>query len=292
MQPETARVIEVTGLTRINMSNSAYASTAQSRNNSYCNFPSEKEQATELYHLVLAAPEISRAVCPGQFVMIRCTDERALDPLLSRPFNIFRFHPVEGRIEIIFRVVGRGTTWLAGRRPGESLTLLGPLGKGFSTLETYERVLLFAGGTGMPALFSLVEQEKRKRRDNREYTLFYGARTKDELVFLDLWRTAGVTVHTATDDGSAGFHGTVTGAAAEFLSGKKIDFYCACGPRPMLQAVQELMAGYGVPGELCLEEMMACGIGACLGCVCETVHGFRRVCTDGPVFPAEEVKFS
>ncbi|NLY88116.1 MAG: dihydroorotate dehydrogenase electron transfer subunit [Firmicutes bacterium] len=252
--------------------------------------------------------------------MVRCTDEQALDPLLLRPLNVFRFHPAEGRIEIIFRVVGRGTAWLAERRPGDYLSLLGPLGRGFSSLEKYRRILLFAGGTGMPALFSLVEQETKTDSSlsssvgksimgssagestgspmgntmdgpNREFTLFYGARTKDELVFLDLWQAAGVTVHPATDDGSAGFHGTVTGAAARFLPGE-FDFYCACGPRPMLRTVQEMMAKYGIPGELCLEEAMACGIGACLGCVCETVHGYRRVCSDGPVFPAEEVKFS
>jgi dihydroorotate dehydrogenase electron transfer subunit len=260
-------------------------------------------QATGFYHLVLAAPQIAKESSPGQFVMIRCADEQTLDPLLLRPLNIFRFHPAEGRIEIIFRVVGRGTAWLARRKPGDSLSLLGPLGNGFSSLEKYRRLLLFAGGTGMPALFSLVEEERKvgsplgsptgapRGGHNREFTLFYGARTKDELVFLDLWQAAGVTVYTATDDGSAGFHGTVTKAAAGFLPGN-YDFYCACGPRPMLRTVQEMMAGYGIPGELCLEEAMACGVGACLGCVCETVHGYRRVCTDGPVYPAGEVKFS
>jgi dihydroorotate dehydrogenase electron transfer subunit len=272
MQPETAGVLSLTPL----------------------------GQATGYYHLVLAAPQIAGESRPGQFVMVRCAEEQALDPLLARPLNIFRFHPGEGKIELIFRVVGRGTVWLAGRKPGDSLSLLGPLGNGFSSLEKYHpadcrRILLFAGGTGMPALFSLAEQEERadesKRGPEREFTLFYGARTKEELVFLDLWRAMGVAVHTATDDGSAGFHGTVTEAAAGFPLGD-YDFYCACGPRPMLKAVQEMMAKHGVPGELCLEEFMACGVGACVGCVCETVHGYRRVCTDGPVFPAGEVIFS
>lgn len=253
-------------------------------------------EATGLYHLVLTAPQIAKESGPGQFVMVRCADEQSLDPLLLRPLNIFRYHPAAGRIEIIFRVVGRGTDWLARRRPGDSLSLLGPLGRGFSSLEKYHRILLFAGGTGMPALFGLVEQEGKvgsSTEHNQEFVLLYGARTKEELVFLDLWQAAGVKVLTATDDGSAGFHGTVTGAAeAMRISPGEFDFYCACGPRPMLQAVQELMAKYGIPGELCLEEAMACGIGACMGCVCETVHGYRRVCTDGPVFPAGEVIFS
>lgn len=253
-------------------------------------------QATGYYHLVLTAPLIARESRPGQFVMVRCADEQALDPLLARPLNIFRFHPGEGKIELIFRVVGRGTSWLARRKPGDSLSLLGPLGNGFSSLENYRRILLVAGGIGMPALFSLVEQKGKvgsSIEHNQEFVLLYGARTKDELVFLDLWRGAGVRVLTATDDGSAGFHGTVTQAAEAIrISPEEFDFYCACGPRPMLKAVQEMMARHGVPGELCLEEFMACGVGACVGCVCETVHGYRRVCTDGPVFPAGEVIFS
>lgn len=252
-------------------------------------------QETGLYHLVLTAPQIAKESSPGQFMMVRCADRQSLDPLLPRPLNIFRYHPGAGRIEVIFRVVGRGTAWLAGRKPGETLSLLGPLGRGFSSLAKYRRILLLAGGIGMPALFSLVEQEGKvgsSTEHNREFVLLYGARTKDELVFLDLWRAAGVRVLTATDDGSAGFHGTVTKAAeAMRISPGEFDFYCACGPRPMLRAVQEMMAGYGIPGELCLEEAMACGVGACMGCICETVHGYRRVCTDGPVFPAGEVIF-
>lgn len=138
----------------------------------------------------------------------------------------------------------------------------------------------------MPALFSLVE-------NNREtsFILFYGAQKKEELLFLHLWRSKGVTVYPATNNGSAGFHGTVTDAAAVSPDVKQADFYYACGPRPMLKAVKELMEKYNIPGELCLEETMACGVGACLGCVCATVQGYRRVCTDGPVFPAAEVKF-
>lgn len=240
----------------------------------------------DLYHLVLHAPRIAEESQAGQFVMIRCAPERALDPLLSRPFSIFRFHPANGIIEILFRLAGRGTAWLAGRKKGDALSLFGPLGRGFSPPGEGRRVLLFAGGIGMPALFSLAENHPET-----DFTLFYGARKKDELLYLDLWRRKGVTVYPATDDGSAGFHGTVTAAAAASPAVKEAAFYYACGPRPMLKAVKELMEKQNIPGELCLEETMACGVGACLGCVCATVHGYRRVCTDGPVFAAAEVKF-
>jgi|SRR5690554_252749 len=241
----------------------------------------------DLYHLVLRAPQTAGQSEAGQFVMIRCAPEGVLDPLLSRPFSIFRFHPAEGKIEILLRLAGRGTAWLAGRKPGDYLSLLGPLGRGFSPPGKGRHVLLFAGGIGMPALFSLAENNPETK-----FTLFYGAQKKEELLFLDLWRSKGVTVYPATDNGSMGFHGTVTGAAVESPDVKRADFYYACGPRPMLKAVKELMEKHNIPGELCLEEMMACGVGACLGCVCDTVHGYRRVCTDGPVFPAGEVKFT
>jgi dihydroorotate dehydrogenase electron transfer subunit len=148
------------------------------------------------------------------------------------------------------------------------------------------RIALIAGGIGMPPLFGLAETVR-----GPQYTLFYGARSQNDLLELDQWSKLGIPVHTATDDGSAGYHGLITDVLSNGLSAGAFDYLVACGPKPMLAAVQGLAVSHGVPGELSLESYMACGVGACLGCVCSTNQGYKRVCVDGPVFKAGEVKF-
>ncbi len=226
----------------------------------------------DLFHLRLWAEKITKQAFPGQFVHVYCGEGESLDPLLPRPFSLFRIQKEDGVLELIFRVGGKGTSSLSRKVSGERLQLLGPLGRGFTESHYFSRVLLFAGGIGMPPLYSLAESSK-----GVDFTLFYGGRSRSDLVFLDEWQRMGVQLQLATDDGSVGHQGTLVELASSLLLPQAADFYYACGPKPMLKAVKQLMDNLKIPGELSLEERMACGVGACLGCVCQTVDGYVRV---------------
>lgn len=242
----------------------------------------------EYYLLRLHAPAIARAAQPGQFAMLRPAAEGAIDPLLGRPISIYRANAKTGDVDFIFKVVGRGTAMLAETALGETITVLGPIGNGFRVPEGAQRVALVGGGVGMPPLYFLAQRLKQTRPDCTA-TLFYGGRSRADLLQLKEWSALGVPVQAATDDGSFGHHGLVTAPLQAHLA--EFDFLVACGPKPMLRAVQRLALDAGLPGQLSLEERMACGVGACLGCVCATVEGKRRICVDGPVFALEEVEF-
>ncbi len=244
------------------------------------------DKGNGLFHLIVKAEKIVKNAFPGQFIQVYCSEGGSFDPLLPRPFSLFRIEKERGYLELVFRVVGRGTSWLSKRRIGSSLKLLGPLGRGFTDPREFSRVLLFAGGIGMPPLFSVAELGK-----GVDFSLFYGARSQGELLFVECWQQMVEKIYLTTDDGSAGQQGNVVDLASSLLDPGSADFYYACGPRPMLKAVKSLMSKLKIPGELSLEERMACGVGACLGCVCHTSNGYPRVCTEGPVFPAEEVIF-
>lgn len=240
------------------------------------------------YMFTVLAPEIAAAAKPGQFIQINIGDMEMNDPLLPRPISLFSRNEAEGTIRFIFKVLGRGTGILAGKKKGAILGVRGPIGSGFSALEGMASVFLIAGGIGMPPLFFLAE-ELIRTTPQIKITLFYGGRTKLDLLELKLWAGLGVEVSAATDDGSFGHKGLVTDLVWEKLKTAPPDFLAACGPQPMLKAVQGLAAAFKVPAQLSLEAHMACGVGACLGCSCETKQGYRRVCVDGPVFSGDEV---
>lgn len=242
------------------------------------------------YWLTLFAPEIARVAQPGQFVQLRVAATGVYDPLLARPISLFRVQADAGEISLIFKVVGRGTDMLTRVQVGDQLAVLGPVGHGFHIPDSVRSLALVGGGVGMPPLFYLAETLKVTRPE-LALTLFYGGRTHTDLLLLDEWEALGVTVFAATDDGSYGLHGLVTEALQRELAAREIDFLAACGPRPMLRAVQQLALARDISGQLSLEARMACGVGACLGCVCATVNGSKRVCVDGPVFALDEVNF-
>jgi dihydroorotate dehydrogenase electron transfer subunit len=242
------------------------------------------------YLFTILAPEIAIAAKPGQFIQIGVNDPGANDPILPRPISLFSRNEAEGSISFIFKVVGRGTGILAGKKKGELLTVRGPIGNGFSVAGTARNILLIAGGIGMPPLYFLAEHLQQTTL-RKELLLFYGGRTRRDLLVLERWSGLGIKLFPATDDGSFGYHGIVTDYLFEEYQQMQTppDFLAACGPGPMLKAVQDIAGALKIPGELSLEAHMACGVGACLGCVCETIQGYRRVCVDGPVFPVDEV---
>ena len=239
------------------------------------------------YSFTVLAPEIATSAKPGQFIQINIAEPEAHDPILPRPISLFCKNETEGSLSFIFKTVGRGTGSLAGKKKGELLKIRGPIGNGFSVADTARTIFLIAGGIGMPPLFFLAEYLTRIA-SSPKVVLFYGGRTRLDLLELERWEGLGIKVFCATDDGSLGFKGLITDLLLEDLKKTTPDFLAGCGPQPMLKAVQKIAATFKIPGQISLEAYMACGVGACLGCVCETTQGYRRVCADGPVFPVEE----
>lgn len=235
--------------------------------------------------------EISWEIRPGQFAGIFPADGSML---LMRPISVCRWSARERTIRFVYRAAGAGTRSFTVLQTGDSVDLLGPLGNGYDVTELAgKRVLLLGGGIGVPPLLELAAVLKEARADTH-VTAALGYRT-DDLFLAEDFRAVGAEVLIATEDGSAGTKGTVLDAVE--AAGTEADVVCACGPMPMLRAVKRFAAERAVPAYLSLEERMACGVGACLGCVVKTrdtdAHSHvrnARICTEGPVFPAEEVE--
>lgn len=244
----------------------------------------------EYFVLTVQAPRVAALAQPGQFALLRPAAPGVLDPLLARPISIYQCDRASGDVSFLVKIAGRGTALLAELTPGKTITVQGPTGNGFSVPATARRVVLVAGGVGMPPMYFLAETLRRTRPDCA-ITLCYGGRREEDLLELPAWDALDIPVLAATEDGSRGYAGRVTGPLQDLIARARPDFLAACGPRPMLRAVQALAQEAGLPGQLSLEERMACGVGACLGCVCATIDGRRRICVDGPVFSLEEVVF-
>ena len=243
------------------------------------------------YHFTLLAPGIAGIAKPGQFVQVSVAGPGANDPLLPRPVSIYRIRQAEGKIELLFKTAGRGTRMLAAKKTGERITILGPAGNGFTMPDGVQNIALIAGGIGMPPLYCLAEKLTHSGYGGK-LTLFYGGRTKADLLALDLWEKNNIKAFLATEDGSAGFKGFVTDVFLEQNNLDRFELIISCGPVPMLKTVQKISENTGIPGEISLEAYMACGVGACLGCVCKTTTGYKRVCADGPVFSMNGVTFN
>jgi len=236
---------------------------------------------------ILSSPRIALGALPGQFVNIKVNS--CQEPLLRRPFSI---HRVSGsNIEILYEVLGKGTQILAQKKPGEYLDIIGPLGNGFDALCAKRSTLsiLVAGGMGVAPLVFLAE-----RMISHKFSVLIGAKTKNQILCEKEFKKLGCDVKIATDDGSMGFQGKVTDLLKEALLKNsrtqelKNSIY-ACGPRPMLKEIANISQKYNIPAQISLEEHMACGIGACLGCVVNTKNGYQRVCKEGPVFAADKI---
>jgi len=238
--------------------------------------------AASLYRLTLRAPRVAASARPGQFVMAACGP--LLDPLLRRPFSIHRRLGPD-LLQLLIRVVGRGTDLLAQCRPGQDISLIGPLGRGFSLPAPDQSICLVGGGIGIAPLSFLAERLAAPHR----CTVLLGSRTGAELSQLAAeFAQLGCPVQTATDDGSLGHHGLVIDLLAAHLPATAKVF--ACGPMPMLAAVADACRVAGVACEVSLEAHMACGLGACLGCAVHGADGrYLHVCTNGPVMNAGEV---
>ncbi len=207
------------------------------------------------------------------------------DPLLKRPFSLHRLTE-EGRVEVLYRIRGKGTRLLAGLKPGDAIEVLGPLGTSFP-LEGPVTPVLVGGGLGVVPLVQLALS-----LIGRSPRIFLGARSGAELLSLELFQKVDPATSVSTENGDAGLKGFVTAPLQAFLEAGGSCTVYACGPLPMLAAVSDLCRAKGAKGYVSLEEHMACGVGACMGCVTDTVDGYKSVCREGPVFPMEKIRFS
>jgi len=249
------------------------------------------------YWLTIALPPGFAIPTPGQFVMLRETGRS--EPLLSRPLSVFGFKQrSDGAVlDLLYHIAGPGTALLATFSEGRAMTVLGPLGRGFSILPESKRILFVAGGVGVAPLVYLLRSGVLSQEVHIPSRRFYlGARSAALLAGLEQLEGA-CELDLCTDDGSRGHRGPVTELLQRDLTTNLPDsetMIYACGPTPMLHALSRVLAGRSIPCQISLEERMACGLGACLGCAVETFRpsgekSYQRVCHDGPVFTLREI---
>ncbi len=236
---------------------------------------------------------------PGQFYMIGCVSDGGgspespafkyvYDPLLKRPFSLFR--RTDKGFQVLYRIRGKGTAIIRDMRKGAVVDVLGPLGNSYPMPPENKTALVVAGGLGIASVFYLAE---KIAGSGGSAHIHYGARTETDLLMVEDLRTIAGTLNISTDDGSCGEQGCVTDMLGDFLAQNQTaaaaGVIYACGPHRMLEAVSVIAKERGIEAYISAEERMACGIGACLGCVIKTVNGYKRVCKEGPVFRAEEI---
>lgn len=265
-----------------------------------------QEQLAEGIYDMWIETDLAKEAKPGQFLMVYPHNAAML---LPRPISICEMRRGENRLRLVYRVAGKGTAEFASYREGDSVSVMGTLGNGFSLEEAAgKRVFVMGGGIGIPPLLGLAQalaesgqaaddSTGAKKADGQAAPISVHAVLgyRDSALFLkeEFERRANVVV--ATEDGSAGTKGNIMDAVKE--NALTADVIYACGPMPMLRAVKQYASEAGIPAYISLEERMACGVGACLGCVCRTTRKDARshvknarVCTEGPVFLADDVE--
>jgi dihydroorotate dehydrogenase electron transfer subunit len=252
-----------------------------------CPVLTKNSLAKGIYEITIACPDMAAQAAPGQFVHIRCGGAT-----LRRPISICGLDKAAGTMRLVFEERGEGTRWLARVGPGQALDVLGPLGNGFDFARLTGPAVFVGGGIGTPPLLGAAEAYLAAAPGNAACAIL-GFRSADAVILGRDFEAAGVPVRLATDDGTAGRRGLVTELLRERLAEGRPAAVFACGPRPMLRGVASLAREAGAPCFVSMEERMACGVGACLGCAIKVVaqgrEQYRHVCKDGPVFDAESV---
>lgn len=246
------------------------------------NVVSQEMLGEGIYSMWIQTPELAANAVPGQFISVYT---KQADKLLPRPISLCEIDKENGRLRIVYRIAGEGTKEFASYQADDSITILGPLGNGFPMLS--KKALLVGGGIGVPPMLELAKQLKAEK------TAVMGYRNSNMFLKEDFEKV--IPTVAATEDGSFGTKGTVIDAIKEQRLDAEVIY--ACGPKPMLRALKAYAAEKGMLCYVSMEERMACGIGACLACICQAtevdshsnVHN-KRICKDGPVFLAEEVE--
>lgn len=238
------------------------------------------EIASGIWQMELYEPQIAVKAIPGQFINLYSDDNMLL---LPRPISLSAILPE--RLQIVYRVVGKGTKQFSALHRGNQIKIMGPLGNGFMLPDTPRTNIVIGGGLGIPPLLELT----RRLKGRTEVFLGYS----QKLFLTEKFEQLGVDVHIATQDGCKGYHGNVVELLENMAPDGDMIF--ACGPRPMLHSVAEWAGRHRIPSQLSLEERMACGLGACLGCAVKVQKTgaqdweYLKVCKDGPVFWGSEV---
>lgn len=226
---------------------------------------------SSVYRMTLEG-DTSAITAPGQFVNIRLEGK-----FLRRPISVCDWE--EGKLTLVYKVVGHGTAQMAAMTPGETLDILTGLGNGYDLTLTGETPVLVGGGVGVPPMYGLA---KHLRALGKPVQVILGFNTKEEIFYEEAFKALGCTVYVTTVDGSYGIPGFVTDA----LKDLSYSHFCACGPEPMLKALYKASR---TSGQMSFEERMGCGFGACMGCSCKTLTGNKRICKEGPVMKKEEI---
>ena len=248
------------------------------------------------HHMELGAKGIGRKAGPGMFYMLKVGT--GTDPLLRRPLSLHRVVSPDS-VMFLYRDVGKGTSLLSRMIPGDSLDVIGPLGNGFTLGKDVRQALLVAGGIGVAPLLGFAETIMKTRNDVG-VTAFIGGRGEDDLLAINEFRELGVRTYLCTEDGSAARCGVVTDSLKEYIEkyarhGTAGWTVYSCGPKAMMMSVAAIAGEKGLKCYASLEANMACGVGACIGCVVPIIdrkHGgtvYKKVCQDGPVFDTEDV---
>ncbi len=231
----------------------------------------ENTALTESVYRMVLSGDVSEITKPGMFINIRLDGH-----FLRRPISVCDVS--ENTVTILYKVVGEGTEQMSRMKDGQ-LDILTGLGNGYDTASSGDHPLLLGGGVGVPPLYLLA---KRLIEEGKKVTVILGFNTKDEIFYENEFRALGAETIVTTVDGSAGVRGFVTDAMKDQI----YTYFYTCGPEPMLKAV---FAASLTSGQLSFEERMGCGFGACMGCSCKTVTGYKRICKEGPVLKKEEI---
>lgn len=245
-----------------------------------------KQLEDTIYDMTIREKEMAAAAKAGQFLSLYLKDESRL---LPRPISICGIDKEAGTIRMVFRIAGEGTRQLSCLKEGDTIEVLGPLGNGF--FDTEDKVsMVIGGGIGIPPMLGLA---KKLHAEGKKVIAVLGYRNAKNFLADEFAKVADVVI--ATEDGSVGRKGNVIDAIRE--QGLTADTIFACGPTPMLRGVKVFAEEAGIPAQISMEEKMACGIGACLACVCKSKEkdahsnvNNKRICKDGPVFYAQEVE--
>ena len=239
----------------------------------------------KLWLIKIDVDEIGADLQPGQFIHVLIPGMEG--HMLRRPFSVY-YTENDGRtLVVLYQVVGYGSAHLTTLSVGTSVSVMGPIGNGWTLPESCGRALLVAGGVGGAPLYLHAEELKKH---HIPFDVVLGAQTASALVVEDKYASLmGYDPYVATDDGSKGHAGFCTDVVAQRIADVSYDYVACCGPEPMMRIISQMTLDAGIPTFISLEKRMACGIGACLSCIVETVEGRKRSCVDGPVFDAVKV---
>ena len=248
------------------------------------------EAGSNIWLMTVLSPHIAADAQPGQFVHVRIPGMEA--HILRRPLGIYAADAAAGTVDMMYQVLGYGTDHMTQLVRGDAVELIGPIGRGWQPPQDCKRALVVAGGVGSAPLYPLVQSLKA---DGCDVQAVLGASTMEALVARERYGAVlGCEPACSTDDGTYGRAGFCTPLVQEALAsaaetGQPFDYVACCGPEPLMHLVAGMAADAGVFCEVSMERRMACGVGACLSCVVDTVDGKRRACVDGPVFPSTDV---